>query len=320
MEKKGIIFNIQRFTVHDGPGIRTEVFMKGCHLRCKWCSNPESLILRRQIGVYPAKCIGLEGGGLCMKVCPKAEEKPFVIEEGKVAGINRNICDDCMKCQEECPADALKSWGQEMDLDQVMKVIRADREYYDRSGGGITISGGESLFQWEFCLELLKACKAEGIHTCVESALMVHPTVLDKVIPYCDMIITDIKHMDSEVHRKYTGAGNEQILENIRRVSASGIPVVLRLPIIPDVNDTADHVRRVAQFIVTELERNVSQVQLLRFRRLGEEKYHSLGMAYNMEAVNPDRGEYESHINNLVKILEDAGLPAFGGTTHKIHV
>lgn len=318
MENKGIVFNIQRFTVHDGPGIRTEIFLKGCHLRCKWCSNPESFLLKRQVGVYPTKCIGIDKCGVCIKSCPKAEEHPFIIEEGKIVGIDRNICDDCMKCHEECPADALKSWGEEMDVEQVMKIIRSDRGFYEKSGGGVTISGGESLFQWKFTMGILKACKAEGIHTCVETALGVNALILEEIIPYCDMFITDIKHMDSEIHKKYTGIGNEQILKNIKRIVASGRPVVLRLPIIPGVNDTVEHVRRVGEFIVSELDNKVCQVQFLRFRRLGEEKYRSLGLRYNMEDVNPERVEFESHIKLLVETLESFGIPAYAGTTNKI--
>lgn len=320
MKEKGIVFNIQRFTVHDGPGIRTEIFMKGCSLRCRWCSNPESFLLKRQVGVYPTKCIGIESCGACMKACHRAQDNPFMIQDGKVVGIDRAVCDDCMKCQEECPADALKSWGDEMDLQQIMKIIRSDRAYYEKSGGGVTVSGGESLFQWEFTLEILKACKNEGIHTCVETALGIGGNILEKIIPYCDMFITDIKHMDSDIHKKYTGIGNEQILENIKRITASGIPVVLRLPIIPDVNDTVEHIRQVGRFISSELGGRICQVQMLRFRRLGEEKYKSLGMPYNMEEVNPDREEYEEHIKKLTEELRTFGVPAFAGTTNKIKV
>lgn len=320
MKEKGVVFNIQRFTVHDGPGIRTEIFLKGCTLRCRWCSNPESFLPHRQVGVYAMKCLGTEICGDCVKVCPKAEEKPFVIKDGIITGIDRSICDDCMKCETVCPADALKSWGREMTVAEVMEIVCADTEFYGKSGGGVTISGGESLFQWEFALEILKACKEKGIHTCVETALGVGESIVEQVLPYCDMMITDIKHMDSETHKKYTGMGNEQILSNIRRISAAGIPLVLRLPIIPGVNDTKEHIIRVGEFLNRELVHPVCQVQFLRFRRLGEEKYKSLGLPYKMEEINPDRGEYEEHIKMLVATLESFGIAAYAGTTHEIKV
>lgn len=318
MKEKGVVFNIQRFTVHDGPGIRTEIFLKGCTLRCRWCSNPESFLPNRQVGVYAVKCLGTESCGDCIAVCPKVSEQPFVIEDGIISGIDRTICDDCMKCSEACPADALKSWGNEMTVDEVMRIICADRNFYKKSGGGVTISGGESLFQWEFALEILNACKEQGIHTCVETALGVKASVVEQIVPYCDMMITDIKHMDSEEHKRYTGMGNELILSNIKRVSAAGIPLVLRLPIIPGVNDTREHVERVREFLAEELENPVVQVQFLRFRRLGEEKYKSLGLPYNMEEVNPERTGFETRIKELADILNQAGIPAYPGTTHKI--
>lgn len=320
MKKQGVVFNIQRFTVHDGPGIRTEIFLKGCTLRCHWCSNPESFLPNRQVGVYATKCLGMEICGDCIKACPKTSENPFLIKAGIINGIDRSVCDDCMKCAEVCPADALKSWGNEMTVDEVMEIISDDCEFYRKSGGGVTISGGESLFQWEFALGILKACREKGIHTCVESALGVREAVVDRIIPYCDMMITDIKHMDSKIHKEYTGMGNEQILSNIRHVSAAGVPLILRLPIIPDVNDTKAHVKQVGEFLLKELEHPVCQVQFLRFRRLGEEKYQSLGIPYNMEDINPERTGFEEHIKELVTVLESYGIPAYAGTTHEIKI
>lgn len=317
---KGIVFNIQRFTVHDGPGVRTEIFLKGCPLRCRWCSNPESFEKHPQVGVYHTKCVGIENCGNCIKACPKQNgtQGPLVFENGVISSINRNLCDNCFACQQVCPSGALKAWGTQMTLEEIMKVIRADKNYYNATGGGVTISGGESLYQWQFTSEILKACKAEGIHTCVESALSTTPEVLAKILPNTDLLITDIKQMNSEIHERYTGMPNTHILSNIKFAVQSGVPVVLRLPIIPDVNDSLQHIRQVSEFIINELENRIVQVQFLRFRRLGEEKYASMGLPYNMGDVDPDRTEFEVHIKSLVKEMFDMGIPAYAGTTHKI--
>ena len=168
MTEEGIIFNIQRFTIHDGPGIRTEIFLKGCPLTCKWCGNPESQRMQPEIGVYETKCIRADVCGLCLKVCPRHG----CLNTGagqKIHSIDREICNDCLSCARACPADALKQWGKRLSVDQVMKTIRRDRSYYEASGGGVTISGGEPLLQPEFTKRILRKCKEEGINTCLES-------------------------------------------------------------------------------------------------------------------------------------------------------
>lgn len=315
----GTVFNIQRFTVHDGPGIRTEIFIKGCTLRCKWCSNPESFLEKEQVGVFPTKCIGTEKCGDCADICPQGAET-LRFRDGKIEEIDRTKCTDCMKCTTVCPTDSLKAWGRKMTVDEVMKLVLADRAFYDNTGGGVTISGGEALFQWEFVLEILKRCKEEGIHTCVESALNINRSVVEAVLPYCDMLITDIKMMDAEQHKKYTGAGNGLILDNIRYISSKRIPMVIRLPIIPGVNNNLHHVREVGRFMTEAMKERPVQVQFLRFRRLGEEKYRSLGMPYRMEDVDPERNAFEADIKEMVEVLRKFGLPAYAGTTHKINV
>lgn len=315
---KGTVFNIQKFTVHDGPGIRTEIFLKGCYLRCKWCSNPESFEAHCQVGVYPKSCIGVSKCGKCLEACPMAQEGVIRIQNDKISGIDNTRCNNCMACYKACPSSALKEWGTEMTVEEVMETIREDRCYYVKSGGGVTISGGESLYQWKFTKEILKQCRQENIHTCVETALYVKREVLEEILPYTDLLITDIKHMNPVIHKQYTQVSNERILENIKYVVNTGMPTVLRIPIIPNVNDTREHIGQIADFILNDLGNRVKQVQFLRFRRLGEEKYASLNMPYNMRNVNPDRAEFEAHIKDLVKVMTDRGIPAFAGTTHKI--
>lgn len=314
---KGIVFNIQRFTVHDGPGIRTEVFLKGCPLHCKWCSNPESHKLNQEIGFYSDKCIGVDKCGYCIKVCPG--ENAFVIEDNKVIGINKENCTNCLKCTEECPSNALKLWGKKMTVEDVMKVILADRSYYERSGGGVTISGGEALLQWEFTLEILKACKKEGVHTCVESTLHCESDILDQVLHYVDLVITDMKHMDGEKHKEFTRVGNELTLKNIKKTVQMSKPLVIRIPVIPGHNDSEENIKATAEFIANQLNNQVKQVQFLRFRKLGEEKYKSLSLEYPMANFEPPKRDvFEKNIEHLVEIMKSYGVPAVAGSTQKI--
>lgn len=235
MTETGIVFNVQRFTIHDGPGMRTEFFLKGCPLRCQWCSNPESWAPQPQVGVYRTKCIGRKVCGGCEDSCPEGDI--FRFTAGKLAGIDRTKCTDCLACYEECPSDALKQWGRQMTVEECMELIRRDQGYYERSGGGVTVSGGDPLVQSDFVEALFRACKAEGYHTCCESTFCASWSEVEKVLPYTDLIISDLKLMDSALHRQYTGVGNELILQNLRRLAQEGRELILRIPVIPGVND-----------------------------------------------------------------------------------
>ncbi|UWG99224.1 glycyl-radical enzyme activating protein [Dehalobacter sp. DCM] len=317
LDIKGVIFNIQRYTIHDGPGIRTEVFFKGCPLRCKWCSNPESLNTEREVGVYSERCIGFDKCGYCVAVCPEPET--ILIQDNTVWQVDREKCTGCLKCAESCPANALISWGRNMSVAEVMAIIEADRDFYEKSGGGVTLSGGDVLMQWEFALQLLKQCKKSGIHTCLESSLHYRSEVLDFIYPFVDLIITDIKHMNADIHKTYTGAGNELVLDNIKKTVAMNKPLILRVPIVPGVNDSEENVRATAEFIVNDLQNRMLQVQLLPYRPLGEEKYHSLGMVYPMQDANSvERKIREEKILYLADIMQAYGVPAQAGTTNRI--
>ena len=314
-ESRAYVVNVQRFTIHDGPGIRTELFLKGCPLRCQWCSNPETYERFPQVGVFPEKCIGC---GYCLKACVAHGKNAIRTEGGKVVAIDRSVCDNCMLCEEECMSSALKIWGEQMTAAQAMDIIRRDREFYDRSDGGVTLSGGEALLQWQFCREVLRQCRAEGIHTCLESALHVPTASVEAVAPYIDLFITDIKQMDSAIHRQFTGAGNELILSNIRRVVELGIPLIIRMPIVPGFNDDPAYIDKASDFILNELENKPVQIQLLKYRPLGEEKAGTLGLPLQMKGmVIENHEEFETRIRGYVKRMTDRGIPAIAGSQEK---
>jgi len=315
LSRKGIVFNIQRFTIHDGPGLRTELFLKGCPLRCRWCSNPESWLPQVELGVYKTKCIGKKKCGMCLDVCPVPDTLQFY--RGKLVGIDRDKCTTCMACYDECPSDAIKQWGKAMSVEECMKEIMRDVGYYERSGGGVTVSGGEPLIQADFVAELFRACKEQGIQTCLESTFHAPWSEVEKVLPYTDIVISDIKHMDSAVHKEYIGVGNERILENLKKLTEEDREFILRIPVIPNVNDDMDNISATADFILNELGGKVRTLQLLSFMRLGEEKYTSLGMPYEMKDVKMNRRSFQKHVSELADYFNSRGIHCLVGTKEK---
>lgn len=314
------IMNIQKFTVHDGPGIRTEVFFKGCPLKCQWCSNPEGINKIQEVGVYGRNgCIGIDKCGWCIKACPLAKENVLIVEDNKVVAIDRDKCLNCLSCAQACPNDSLKIFGRQVTVPELMKVIMEDRSYYKKSGGGVTLSGGDVLLQWEFVVELLKECKRAAIHTCVESELYCKTEVLDQALQYTDLLIVDIKHMDSAKHRKYTGVSNKLILSNIGYAALKSTPMIIRIPIVPGFNDDDHNIKATAEFIVKYVGGGLRQLQLLPYRPLGLEKYSALGREYRMqefEATDPEI--YLSKVRCLAEVFQSYGIPAAAGTTVKI--
>lgn len=316
MEQEGIVFNIQRFTIHDGPGIRTELFLKGCPLRCDWCSNPESLKPEIEPGVYKSKCIGKKKCGACAEVCPVEGALNFY--RGKLVSIDYSKCTNCLACHHACPSDAIKLWGKAMTIEDCMKEIRKDKSFYESSGGGITASGGEPLAQSDFVAGLFKACKEENIQTCCESSLQVNWKAIEKVLPYTDLWIADIKHMNPEVHKKYTENSNEKILENLKKLANKKPELILRIPIIPEVNDDMENIKATADFILNDLNGHVRTLQLLSFMRLGEEKYASLGMPYKMEGVKVNRKAFQKKIDEIADYFNQRGINCLVGTKEKV--
>ena len=237
------IFHIERASLHDGPGIRTVVYLKGCSLACRWCHNPEGICFKSEIGYHQKRCVGC---GTCQEVCPKGCY--YGMADGMIQ-INYSSCIQCNLCVESCPANALTLYGKQMTVHETMEEIKKDKDYYQSFNGGVTFSGGECLIQAEFMEEILQQCHREGITSLVESAFHVPWNTIEKVAPFVDIFYVDIKHMDTAVHREYTGKGNELILENIRKIFSFHDNIHIRIPLIPAVNDNDENLLNTGEFV-----------------------------------------------------------------------
>lgn len=281
-----MIFNIQKCSIHDGGGLRTLVFFKGCPLRCKWCANPESQRYDRGIMESPVRCVGC---GLCRSVCPKGA----IREDGT---IDRTLCDNCMKCTEVCYAESKKITGKDYTLDELYKEIEKDRPFYKLYGGGVTFSGGEPLTQGEYLRDIAKRCHEGGIHVMVESCGYAVYDIFKDALPYIDSMFMDVKCIDSAKHKEITGAGNELILENIRKISEFGIPITIRTPIIPGYTDDVENIEGIAEFVGSL--QTVKEYELLAYHNFGEPKYKALGREYELRGLETPCDEA---MRNLVK-------------------
>ena len=295
----GVIFNIQRFSVHDGPGIRTVIFMSGCPLRCQWCDNPESQKTEPLLAFIEERCKADECKKQCRDVCPVGAIKVF----NKKAVVDHEKCESCGQCVNVCSYDALRVVGEVMTIEEVVEAISKDTSFFRNSGGGVTLSGGEPTIQHEFCCELLKQCKETLLHTAMETCGYVDWKNLRKVVRYCDLVFYDIKHMDSVRHRLLTGVHNKVILQNAERVlSMKAKPVIIRIPVIPGLNDSEENIRDTAKFVSNS---GGKVIELLPYHRLGVHKYKQYGMKYKLNAVSSPTSE---RIEKLRKIVESYGL------------
>jgi len=275
-DQHGYVFNIQRYSLHDGPGIRTLVFLKGCPLRCPWCSNPESQRLEPELAYNESKCIGFKECSHCVKECPNEAIREK--EDGR-AIIERGACDECFRCVDVCPSHAIRVFGKLMSVDEVLEVVEADSVFYARSGGGITLSGGEPLVQAAFACNLLQEAKRRRINTSMETCGLAEWKDLERACRNLDSILFDIKSMDPEKHRSFVGVSNERILENFDhlRECFPDLPKRVRTPVIPGFNDTEKDILAILEFIQN---RPGVEFELLAYHRLGRPKYCYLGRDY----------------------------------------
>jgi pyruvate formate lyase activating enzyme len=289
---RGLISHIQRYSIHDGPGIRTLVFFKGCPLTCLWCSNPETQKSSPEVLYSKIKCKSCDH---CLSAC--ALNAIEDIDGSKV--IDRTLCDACGMCVEACPNEALEIAGRSMTTEKVLKEVEKDTVFYRSSGGGITLSGGESLAQAEFSTELLRKCYNRGIHTALETCGYQAWQTLAAMLPYTDLVLYDLKCMDPEKHKALTGVSNRIILENARKLALEKIPMIIRLPVIPGYTDSQTNIKAAAAFMAT-LE-GVREVDLLPYHRLGEAKYQKLGIRYRLEGLLPPASEQMEAISRILK-------------------
>ena len=295
-KKTGIVFNIQKMSIHDGPGIRTTVFLKGCPLSCLWCANPESQARRVEIACFHNRCVSC---GYCAAVCPK-----HIISSNDAYEItDRSKCDLCMECVKECCTGAKKLVGEEYTVERLHEEILRDKDFYDTSGGGVTFSGGEPLMQREFLLEMLKTCKTSGLHTAIETSGFT-PDVngFIELLDYLDLVFFDIKHMDEEKHIKLTGVSNKLILDNLAAISKRHANIIARTPVIPGINDDMTNICRTAEYASSL---GIGRLELLPYHELGKNKYAQIGREYDLMDVQVPAKEH-------MQMLADAARKAVG--------
>ncbi len=298
-ELSGLVFDIQKFAVHDGGGIRTLVFLKGCPLRCQWCSNPESLGKKPEMIFVPNNCISC---GACLTVCPSDAIRQA---EPQSVGLkmDREKCTLCGSCARSCYAGAINIIGRYLSVPELMAIIERDRKFYEQSNGGVTFSGGEPTAQPEFLTAALKELQERGIHTAIETSSFAPWDTFEPILRHVDLVLTDIKHMDDAEHRRLTGVSNRPILNNLRAISRLGIPMKIRLPLIPGLNDSPENLTATAEF--AKKLGSLQSLDILPYHRLGEGKWRQLGVDYSLCGLKPQN---ENEVQAVAAFLSDRGI------------
>lgn len=290
--ERGTIFDIQRFSLHDGPGIRTTVFLKGCPLNCLWCHNPESKAIKRELSYYDEHCCFC---GECELACPN---KCHRVEEGHHI-IDRKDCTSCKKCVEACPKTALGIIGEYYTVDEVIKEALKDVTFYQNSGGGITLSGGEPMLFPEFSIEIIKAAKKNNLNTCIETTGFTKYENLKRIMPFTDIFLYDWKETDDNLHKKFTGVSNKLIYDNLMELDKAGAKIILRCPVIPGYNDRYEHYIGIAE-LANKLS-NVLQINIMPYHTLGSSKCEAVGREYPLKGVEPLSEIEKEHCVSTIK-------------------
>lgn len=288
---KGTIMNIQKYSIHDGPGIRTTVFFKGCPLRCWWCHNPESLRCKHQVMFFEERCTGC---GICAKRCPQNA----ITMNGKIPVVDQSKCNLCGHCTDFCFNNAREYVGKDVTVKELMDEIKKDEMFYDESNGGATFSGGEPLVQVDFLNEVLKACNERRIHTTVDTSGYSSWENLKKIADKVDLFLYDLKFIKNDKHKKYIGVSNEGILENLKNLSDLGSNIYVRMPIIAGINDDDEHIEGSIEFL-SDL--NILQVNLLPYHKMGMDKYSRLEMEYKLSGMEKPTDERMAEIADQFK-------------------
>lgn len=293
----GVIFDVKKFSIHDGPGIRTTIFLKGCPLDCAWCHNPEGISTAREVIYWEARCTRC---GTCQELC--AQHAILPAPDGSFL-TDRERCVLCGECVQACPYEAREITGREVTVSDVLADIEKDVVFYDESGGGVTFSGGEPLLQSEFLRALLEVCSQREIHAAVDTTGFAMPAVLDRVRDHVNLFLYDLKLMDDEKHQRFTGVPNALILSNLRRLSAEGHAIVIRVPIIPGINDDEENIVQTGEFVSSLA--NPHQVDILPYHNTAQDKYRRLDKAYRLPGLNSPPPE---QMDGIATTLRGFGL------------